>query len=176
MSAPLSSSRECAATMQFVVNFWFALFGVIQEGGETVSPMPDSLAPSTRAQNGAQMAVLLTKLGPICIVTVRGEQGKCAAACATGLPRWARFLFSGEVSEWSKEAVLKTVEPLRGSGGSNPSLSGHASLVQGILDQERCESGRIGRPAKALYLVTGTEGSNPSLSVACAHSSAWIEH
>ena len=31
----------------------------------------------------------------------------------------------GEVSEWSKEAVLKTVEPLCGSGGSNPSLSAH---------------------------------------------------
>ncbi len=30
---------------------------------------------------------------------------------------------TGEVSEWSKEAVLKTVEP-QGSGGSNPSLSG----------------------------------------------------
>ena len=28
----------------------------------------------------------------------------------------------GEVSEWSKEAVLKTAEP-QGSGGSNPSLS-----------------------------------------------------
>ncbi len=28
----------------------------------------------------------------------------------------------GEVSEWSKEAVLKTVEP-RGSGGSNPPFS-----------------------------------------------------
>jgi hypothetical protein len=30
---------------------------------------------------------------------------------------------TGEVSEWLKEAVLKTVEP-QGSGGSNPSLSG----------------------------------------------------
>jgi hypothetical protein len=39
--------------------------------------------------------------------------------------RRAHFLGSGEVSEWSMEAVLKTVEPLRGSGGSNPSLSDH---------------------------------------------------
>ncbi len=45
---------------------------------------------------------------------------------------WGRIsLCSGEVSEWSKEAVLKTVEPLRGSGGSNPSLSGHFSPAPG---------------------------------------------
>ena len=29
---------------------------------------------------------------------------------------------SGELAEWSKAAVLKTVDP-KGSGGSNPSLS-----------------------------------------------------
>ena len=29
---------------------------------------------------------------------------------------------------------------------------------------ERCESGRIGLPAKELYLITGTVGSNPTLS------------
>ena len=32
------------------------------------------------------------------------------------------FLMHGEMAEWSIAAVLKTVE-LRGSGGSNPSLS-----------------------------------------------------
>ena len=41
----------------------------------------------------------------------------------------------GEVSEWSKEAVLKTVEP-RGSVGSNPTFS-----VFGHVHLERCESG-----------------------------------
>ena len=43
---------------------------------------------------------------------------------------------AGEVSEWSKEAVLKTVEP-QGSGGSNPSLSG----IIGHLDP--MESGAV---------------------------------
>ena len=61
---------------------------------------------------------------------------------------------TGEMSERSKEAVLKTVEA-KVSGGSNPSLS--ASVIS---DQEhdlpvgssleRCESGRIGLPAKEL--------------------------
>ena len=46
----------------------------------------------------------------------------------------------GAMAEWLKAAVLKTVE-LRGSEGSNPSCS----------DLERCESGRIGLPAKELY-------------------------
>ena len=44
------------------------------------------------------------------------------------------------MAEWLKAAVLKTVE-LRGSEGSNPSCS----------DLERCESGRIGLPAKELF-------------------------
>ena len=46
----------------------------------------------------------------------------------------------GAMAEWLKAAVLKTVE-LRGSEGSNPSCS----------DLERCESGRIGLPAKELF-------------------------
>jgi hypothetical protein len=33
-----------------------------------------------------------------------------------------------------------------------------------MLELERCESGRIGRPAKALYPSRGTGGSNPPLS------------
>ena len=59
---------------------------------------------------------------------------------------------------------------------SLPLRTGRSRDSETRWNLERCESGRIGRPAKALYLVTGTEGSNPSLSVACAHSSAWIEH
>ena len=39
----------------------------------------------------------------------------------------------GEMAEWSIAAVLKTVE-LRGSGGSNPSLSAKENL-QGIMFQ-----------------------------------------
>ena len=107
----------------------------------------------------------------------------------------------GEVSEWSKEAVLKTVEP-RGSVGSNPTFSGLRNIVsplkticrglrrlcrpkgrddvlfptsypsgvyiQAVRLMERCESGRIGLPAKELYLL-GTEGSNPSLSGFIGH-------
>ena len=41
--------------------------------------------------------------------------------------------FEGEMAEWSIAAVLKTVE-LRGSGGSNPSLSA---------------SGELGKPSEA---------------------------
>ena len=41
--------------------------------------------------------------------------------------------FRGEMAEWSIAAVLKTVE-LRGSGGSNPSLSAKENL-QGIMFQ-----------------------------------------
>ena len=51
----------------------------------------------------------------------------------------------GAVSEWSKEAVLKTAVP-QGTEGSNPSCSARAKLLL-----ERCESGRIGLPAKELY-------------------------
>ena len=54
---------------------------------------------------------------------------------------------TGEVSEWSKEAVLKTVEP-QGSVGSNPTFSGAEAVS---VNRERCESGRIGLPAKELY-------------------------
>ncbi len=64
------------------------------------------------------------------------------------------------MSEWSKETVLKTVEPLFGSVGSNPTLS---ALRLTRSRRERCESGRIGLPAKELY-PWGTVGSNPTLS------------
>ncbi len=37
----------------------------------------------------------------------------------------------GEVAEWSIAAVLKTVE-LRGSGGSNPSLSANETKQKGV--------------------------------------------
>ena len=46
----------------------------------------------------------------------------------------------GEMSEWFKETVLKTVDA-QASRGSNPRFS----------EMERCESGRIGLPAKELY-------------------------
>lgn len=44
------------------------------------------------------------------------------------------------MSEWFKETVLKTVDA-QASRGSNPRFS----------EMERCESGRIGLPAKELY-------------------------
>ena len=37
------------------------------------------------------------------------------------------FPLPGELAEWSKAAVLKTVDP-QGSGGSNPSLSANFSI------------------------------------------------
>ncbi len=43
-------------------------------------------------------------------------------------PAVSRAQISGELAEWSKAAVLKTVDP-KGSGGSNPSLS--AKLKKG---------------------------------------------
>ena len=51
------------------------------------------------------------------------------------------------MSEWFKEAVLKTVDA-QASVGSNPTFS---VIVTGFL--ERCESGRIGLPAKELYSI-----------------------
>ena len=42
--------------------------------------------------------------------------------------------FRGEMAEWSIAAVLKTVE-LRGSGGSNPSLSAINAENQQIIKQ-----------------------------------------
>ena len=38
----------------------------------------------------------------------------------------------GEMAEWSIAAVLKTVE-LRGSGGSNPSLSANKGVNQQLM-------------------------------------------
>ncbi len=78
--------------------------------------------------------VYLTKNGPVSIVGI----------------------LIGEMSERSKEAVLKTVEA-RVSGGSNPSLSANFNFPIRCSDLpigsslERCESGRIGLPAKELY-------------------------
>ena len=89
------------------------------------------------------------------------------------------YLDIGEVSEWSKEAVLKTVEPLC-SGGSNPSLSATAAAG--------CTTGRGARVVESGSLLRscirkGTVGSNPTLSEGAtqrvaptrAHSSVWIE-
>ena len=70
------------------------------------------------------------------------------------------------MAERSNAAVLKTVE-LRGSGGSNPSFSATTTYKRPMVScyvLERCRSGRTGRSRKPLYWVTGTEGSNPSLS------------
>ena len=47
-----------------------------------------------------------------------------------------------ELSEWSIEAVLKTVE-LKGSGGSNPSLSANGALVQ-LVRMPPCHGGGQG--------------------------------
>ena len=48
------------------------------------------------------------------------------------------------MAERSNAAVLKTVAP-QGAVGSNPTRSGNGWFL------ERCESGRIGLPAKELY-------------------------
>ena len=55
-------------------------------------------------------------------------------------------MFYGAVSEGFKETVLKTAVP-QGTEGSNPSCS--ATVL--CIELERCESGRIGLPAKELY-------------------------
>ena len=49
----------------------------------------------------------------------------------------------GEMAEWSIAAVLKTVE-LRGSGGSNPSLSANKTTAQPV----RAKQKRKNRPSK----------------------------
>ncbi len=66
----------------------------------------------------------------------------------------AMALIQGEMSERSKEAVLKTVGA-QVPGGSNPSLSALyfcllRFLIVECITLERCESGRIGLPAKEL--------------------------
>ena len=58
---------------------------------------------------------------------------------------------TGEMSEWSMVAVLKTAEA-KVSGGSNPSLSVQRHSL------ERCERGRIGLPAKELTWQTRVRG------------------
>ena len=45
--------------------------------------------------------------------------------------RWGE-INHGEMAEWSIAAVLKTVE-LRGSGGSNPSLSANKGVNQQLM-------------------------------------------
>ena len=46
-----------------------------------------------------------------------------------------RYTFAlGEMAEWSIAAVLKTVE-LRGSGGSNPSLSANDRMVGWVANE-----------------------------------------
>ena len=54
--------------------------------------------------------------------------GCYAGSCFAGLEFCITFA-PGEMAEWSIAAVLKTVE-LRGSGGSNPSLSAKEDFPQ----------------------------------------------
>ena len=86
----------------------------------------------------------------------------------------------GEMSERSKEAVLKTVEA-QVSGGSNPSLSAIICSDQvRILPVgrclERCESGRIGLPAKELYRERYRGFESPPLRFFACSSFFWISH
>ena len=41
------------------------------------------------------------------------------------------FPLFGELSEWSIEVVLKTIDRVERSGGSNPSLSANSELLMG---------------------------------------------
>ena len=69
----------------------------------------------------------------------------------------AILLSSGEVAEWSIAAVLKTVE-LRGSGGSNPSLSA-ANNLQGVEFQPCrffCAQKKCTKNAPTPFLRTST--------------------
>ncbi len=52
----------------------------------------------------------------------------------------SRFGGIGKMAEWSNAAVLKTVE-LRGSGGSNPSLSANRELLK--EQKRRNENGSL---------------------------------
>ena len=71
----------------------------------------------------------------------------------------------GEMTEWFKEAVLKTVESI-GSVGSNPTLSENVRRGARVV-----ESGSLLRSCAR----EGTEGSNPSLSVYNVPIAQWIE-
>ncbi len=65
-------------------------------------------------------------------------------------PVGARVSPYGEVAEWSKAAVLKTVDP-RGSGGSNPSLSAITTDSQ----RSSADWGRGATPACSLRRTAG---------------------
>ena len=69
----------------------------------------------------------------------------------------------GEMSEWFKEAVLKTVGLIAPGVRIPHSPNFFPIKKKKILDQERCPSGRRGLPAKQLYRL-GTGGSNPPFS------------
>ncbi len=58
----------------------------------------------------------------------RRIEPRCLISLLVAYSLWLVAVF-GEVAEWPKAAVLKTVE-LKGSGGSNPSLS---AIFKGIF-------------------------------------------
>ena len=67
-------------------------------------------------------------------VEYRDVRSRAAVTAAlliwAGKPVNIKQFVSGEVAEWSKAAVLKTVDP-QGSGGSNPSLSARSKSAHG---------------------------------------------
>ena len=65
---------------------------------------------------------------------------------------------NGGMAEWFKAAVLKTAVALVVTGGSNPSPSALKADRSG-----RCRSGRTEPPAKRLWGLNSTQGSNPCL-------------
>ena len=67
----------------------------------------------------------------------------------------------GWMAEWSKAAVLKTVE-VQASGGSNPSTSVHDRIAENVTGATRSD-GRAVEGASLLrkYTGNGIRGSNP---------------
>ena len=69
------------------------------------------------------------------------------------------------MAEWTKAAVLKTVDS-KGSVGSNPTSSATRSFFDNLRITESCQSGRMGLTANQLHLlrVPGVRipGSPPS--------------
>lgn len=79
---------------------------------------------------------------------------------------------SGEVVEWSITAVLKTVE-LRGSGGSNPSLSARNNMKEA---DSKGQLFFIYLPARSLF-VTAFEGKErDAIDVAVSPSECSFVH
>ncbi len=78
--------------------------------------------------------------------------------------KFVLLLSLGEVAEWSIAAVLKTVE-LRGSGGSNPSLSASSGKIARLAF---CESFFVKR--SSVNKFTSGRLSNKSKSRLCRYS------